>query len=158
MSSLLSHSVWAPDAIPAEEWKYRNLTRVVFPGIDIILALASFGAFFFGIPAVSEFYPKIVTTMLASLLTFAGIISFFGVGFPKLWRLEIMGKVVLFGILVIYFFSILILAIKGDGNRVFVLGFVAGLLVPIVWRLSVLGAEWQKRRLDDPNTNRHKGE
>lgn len=33
-------SIWAPGAIPPEEWKYRNLKRVALPVYDAIAVLA----------------------------------------------------------------------------------------------------------------------
>lgn len=159
MSSIISHSVWATGAIPPEEWKYRNLKRVVFPGIDLVLTAAGLTAFTRGIPAITEFYPVWVTTILASVLTTAGVVSFLGVSFPKLWPMELVGKVILLGILVIYFASLFVLTFfANDDSRSFVMYIALGFIIPIGWRMGIAGVEWQERRLlSHPHTN-DKGE
>lgn len=147
MRTLLENSIWAHDAIPADEWKYRNLKRVMFPVIDLLFFLAGIIAAADGVPAISEFFPDDVVDTYSLLLSFVALICLVGVAFPSLWGLEIFGKSILFGLMVGYSAALLLLAVEGTTNRSFVAIVSLVALCPIVWRLSLLGSEWQARRL-----------
>lgn len=147
MKFLYRYSIWAPNAIPAEEWKYRNLKRVMFPVIDLLYLLAGLSAARRGVPAISEIYPEPVVTFFSYLLCLSAFVCLIGVSFPRLWAFEIAGKSILLGLMFGYFIALLLLTFTQVGNRDFVL-FVAGVAVcPIIWRLSLLGSEWQNRRM-----------
>lgn len=158
MKSLLKYTVWASDAIPLDEWKYRNLTRVVFPVIYAALFFGGISAANLGIPAINEFFPKMATPIFAYAILFTSLISLVGVVLPKQWRLEMAGDVSLFGLLVAYLCSLGILMVSGEGNRGFLVFIVLAAIVPIIWRLTILGAEWQTLRLEDPTIDQGKGE
>lgn len=148
MRFLYNASIWAPDAIPEEEWKYRNLKRVMFPLFDILMICAGISAHVGGIWAISEFFPRAAVDWFALTVIAAGVISLIGVVFPSQWRLEILGKVSLFGLLTAYITALSILSIAGIQPRPFGLFMAASALCPIVWQLSILGAEWQTRRIE----------
>lgn len=147
MRKLFLSSIWAPNAVPSPEWKYRNLKRIMFPVIDFLFILAGVSAAINGVPAISEFYPGFMVDIFSVVLSTAALICFVGVSFPRLWWLEILGKTILFGLMVGYVLSLLILTAAGDPTRGFILLIAAASLAPIVWRLSLLGSEWQVRRL-----------
>ena len=147
MRNIFSMSIWAPNAIPSDEWKYRNLKRVMFPVIDVIFILSGLSAAYYGVPAISEFYHRGVVDSFALAMSLSGFAALLGVAFPKLWALEIGAKSVLLGLMVVYFTSLFILTRIGEGNRGFVLGIAAVAIAPVIWRLSLLGNEWQQRRV-----------
>lgn len=148
MGKLFQASIWAPGAIPAEEWKYRNLKRIMFPSIDLFFILAGLSAAIHGVPEISEFFPEPVVDIFSYLLSLVALVCFVGVSFPSQWRLEILGKTILFGLMVAYAIALLILLVDGGASRGFVLFVSIVTLHPIVWRLSLLGSEWQLRRLE----------
>lgn len=147
MRGLYAKSIWAHDAIPPAEWKYRNLKRVMFPVIDFLFILGGFSAARYGVPAISEFFPDLVVDLFSYALSLVAAVCFIGVLFPRLWPMEIAGKVTLLTLMTGYFVSLLLLTAAGEGNRGFVLIVAAIALCPIVWRLSLLATEWQTRRL-----------
>jgi len=147
MHKLLLASIWAPGAIPPAEWKYRNLKRIMYPVIDALFFIAGFSGARFGVPAISEFFPDAFVDGFSYTLSAIAAICFIGVAFPSQWRLEIFGKSVLFGLMVGYFIALFILTAVGEDSRGFVVLVAAVALCPIVWRLSLLGSEWQDRRV-----------
>lgn len=147
MRKLFEMSIWAPHAIPADEWKFRNQKRVMFPVIDILFILSGISAAYYGVPAISEFFPRYVVDSGATLLSFSGLVAFLGVAFPRLWPFEIVAKSTMLGLMVGYVVALFILTSVGEGNRGFVLGVAMISLCPIVWRLSLLGTEWQDRHV-----------
>lgn len=147
MRKLLAASIWAHDAIPIEEWKYRNLKRVMFPVMDLLLVLAGLSAAKYGIPAISEFFPDHIVDLFAYVMVFAALGCLIGVSFPRLWPIEISGKSVILGLIVGYIASLLILTAVGEDSRGFVLTIACIAICPIVWRITLLGSEWQDRVL-----------
>lgn len=147
MRRIYNASIWAHDAIPTSEWKYRNLKRVMFPAIDFLFILGGLSAAKYGVPAISEFFPDMFVDLFAYTLSVVAFTCLIGVLFPRLWPLEVGGKSALLGLMVGYFVALFMLTAAGEGNRGFVLLVAAVALCPIVWRLSLLGSEWQERRL-----------
>lgn len=147
MRKLFQMTIWAPGAIPADEWKYRNLKRVMFPVIDLLFIMAGISAVRNGIPAISNFFPEVVTDVYSVLLILVATICLIGVSLPDQWRLEMLGKTILFGLMVGYVVALFILLVIGEEGRGFILLIASITLTPIVWRLSLLGSEWQLRRL-----------
>jgi hypothetical protein len=151
MRRILALSIWAADAIPADEWKYRNLKRVMFPVIDFLFILGGFSAARYGIPAISEFFPDPVVDLFAYALSAVAFGCLLGVAFPRLWALEALAKSALLSLITGYVAALFLLTAVGEGNRGFVLIIAAVALCPVVWRLTMLGGEWQDRRLAAKN-------
>lgn len=147
MFNLIQISIWSKTAIPAEEWKYRNVKRVLFPLIDFILFLGGFSAAYFGVPAISEFFPRAIVDTFSTLLSVAALLAFIGVVFPRLWGLEIVANAIVLGLTVGYYVALVILTVNGQGRGGFILAIASIALAVIIWRLSMLGDEWQERRV-----------
>ena len=146
MRRILSASIWSPTAIPAEEWKYRNLKRVMFPTIDFLFILGGLSAARFGIPAISEFFPDPVVDAFSYVLSAVGLACLIGVSFPRLWGLEMVSKILLLTQVVGYVTALFLLTAAGEGNRGFVLIIAAVAVCPVLWRLTLLASEWSERR------------
>ena len=141
-------SVWAKDAIPADEWKFRNFKRVVLPVYDLLLVFAGVCAVVWGIPSFQEIYPPDVVDGIGWLLMIVATVCLFGVSFPRLWPVEMLGKVILVGIITAYLIAIFGLALQGVGTREFVMTVVALTLPLPVYRLGMLGTEYRDRRTE----------
>jgi hypothetical protein len=146
MRGVFAMSIWAHNAIPLDEWKYRNLKRVLFPVVDFVFLLSGVSAGYYGVPAISEFFPRYIVDSGATLLLVSGFISFLGVAFPRMWPFEIIARSIILGLLVGYFVALFLLTQAGEGNRGFILGLSIIPIALTVWRLSLLGSEWQTRR------------
>lgn len=145
---LFAASIWAPEAITVDEWKYRNLKRVLLPAIDLFFIFGGFSAVRFGIPAISEFFPDPVVDAFSFTLSLVAFACLVGVSFPRLWAVEIVAKILLLVQLVTYVTSLFLLTAVGEGNRGFVLFVSAVAAAVILWRITLLAAEWQERRLN----------
>lgn len=146
---LFAASIWAHSAVPPEEWKYRNLKRITLPFIDFMFILGGISAARYGVPAISEFFDDMVVDAFSYSLSFVAFLCLLGVSFPRLWGLEAIAKSALIGLMGGYVVSLFLLTAVGEGNRGFVLIVATVALALPVWRLSLLGAEWQERRLTD---------
>jgi hypothetical protein len=143
------HTVWHRDAIPLLERKYASpLKRAFLPMYDAIAVLAGIYAIYSGIPSLDALVPQMVSTVVGFLFIGAAVVALIGIAVPAAWRLEIAGKLVLFGILGTYLIALRVLAADGEGTRDFVGCVVAmAMLVPLL-RLWVLGKEIGERRED----------
>jgi hypothetical protein len=149
LKRLFAASIWARGAVPPEEWKYRNLKRITLPFIDFMFILGGVSAARYGVPAISEFFDDSVVDMFSFALSFIAILCLLGVSFPKLWGLEALAKSALVGLMGGYVVALFMLTAVGEGNRGFVFTVAVVAMALPVWRLSLLGAEWQARRLSD---------
>jgi uncharacterized membrane protein YfcA len=140
-------SIWHPTAIDPEEWKFRNLMRVYLPTYDFLAVLAGIWAAMFGSPILHRLFPEdFVVDVLGIALAAIAMVCLAGVAFPRLARVETLGKVLLVGLLSSYAGAIVIFNANGDISSWFV-AFVVLMVLPLpLYRLSMLGEEKKERR------------
>ncbi len=142
-------TIWHPDAISPDEWKFRNLMRVALPVYDAIVVGAGVWAMLWGSPILHRLFPEQVIVILGALLAVAGIACGVGVVFPALWRLEVMSKVALVALLGTYAVVVLLFRSSPDPSSAFVV-FILLLALPLpLFRLSLLGEDIKERREED---------
>lgn len=142
-------SIWHPDAIPPDEWKFRSLKRVWLPVYDVIVVLAGIWATVFGSPILHRLFPEDVIDLMGTTLTISAVVCLLGVAFPRLWRVEIAGKVVLVALLGGYAIAVMFFRTNPDPSAGFVV-FVLLLALPTpLFRLNLLGEEIKDRRDDE---------
>lgn len=149
MRALWRASIWHSGAIKPGEWKYRHLKRVWLPVYDVIAIIAGFLAFDLG----SRLLYRLLSPPLVDFvgLTYAIIaaVCLLGVAFPALWAVEIVGKVILVGLIVGYIAAIAFYSTTPPGEPPpwFVVTMLAGLLPMPLFRLGLLGEEEVVRRM-----------
>jgi len=153
VNRIFEASIWAEGAIPDQEWKYRNLKRVLLPILDLIFICSGVVATVVGIPAISKFFPSPIVFLFGLTLIIIAIGCLIGVAFPQFWPLEMACESILLGILASYALALIIVTLANESNRAFGLTLVIGLMCVVVWRLSLLGAEWQTRKLLERYSN-----
>jgi hypothetical protein len=141
---LARRTIWSPDQIDPDDWKYRSLTRVWLPIFDLICIISSAWAFMYGSPILHKLFPQDgLIQMLATGFFVVTLSCFVAVIFPALWRLEIFAKIGLMSLLAGYGASILLLTSPPDWFPAFVI--LTTLPLPF-FRLSLLGEEIKERR------------
>ena len=138
-------SVWHPDAVPTEEWKYRNLKRVWLPIYDLVAIFAGIQAIIYGSSMLNRMFHPDLVDMLGAALTIAALISLLGVSFPRLWVIEIVGKITLVGLIAGYITTIIIFA-NPPGPSLFVVAMLAFGLPLALFGLTLLGEDIKERR------------
>jgi len=129
MRALFRASIWAPGALASEPRKYRSLRRVWLPIYDLIALMNGLLAFVFGSRILDQIFGT-MTDLVGLLFAAVALVCLVGVSFPKLWRVEFAGKVLLIGMVVGYIACILAfpspeqIALKEAPNF-----FVSGMLV-----------------------------
>ncbi|GAA4774731.1 hypothetical protein [Microbacterium gilvum] len=138
-------SIWHPEAIPADEWKFRNLKRVWLPLYDCIAIYAGIQAMLYGSTLLNRLFPPEWVDSLGLLFTFVATVALLGVAFPRLYAVEIAGKVVLVGLVAGYVAAIIFFSRSPEPNT-FVVGMLAFGLPLAMFRLNLLGEEMKERR------------
>ena len=142
---LLAASIWAHDAIPPYEHKYRNLKRVWLPAYDVVAILAGVVATVQGSPLLNRLFTEPVVNCLGAGMSLVAVVCLIGVAFPKLWLVEFVGKILLVGIIAAYAATIFLFASNPNPNDFIVLMLAFSLPFPLS-RLNLLGEEIKERR------------
>lgn len=143
--AVFAESVWAPGALEDEEPKYRNARRIWLPLYDLIAIYVGTTGIIFGSPILRRLFPEEVIDISTGIFLFAAMLCLGGVLFARLWLVEMLGKLTLFGMIVAYITTILLNPSTGDPNW-FVVGMIA-LGIPIcLFRLDVLTYEYRERK------------
>lgn len=140
--------IWGPGAIPPLERKYGDpLKRFVFPAFDIAMVIIGVRALQVGIPSIDSLFPQGVATGIYIAWVAVAALCFVGATVPRLWVLEIGGKVALFALLAVYLIALRVAAADDPGgSRDAVSVFVAvAMLFPLL-RLWILGIEERDRK------------
>ena len=139
--------MWHPSAIPPLEHKYASpLKRFVFPAFDVIMLAVGVRSMFVGIPSIDELLPGEVAYAFYIAWTVLAFVCLVGAVFPRLWPLEICGKIALFSVLATYLVALRTAPALYEGARDAVSGLVlAAMLIPSL-RLWILGVEERDRR------------
>jgi hypothetical protein len=145
LGRILSQSIWAPDAIPEEEWKYRHLKRVFLPLFDVIAIYVGMRAILSGIPAITLLFGVQMDQFIAGTFTAAAFGALIGVAFPRLWVLEMIAKTGLVTAIGVYGLALFLLS-TADEARAVVSGITTLAAILPGWRLTMLASEWGVRR------------
>ena len=143
---LWDQSIWAEDAIDADEFRYRNLKRLWFPVFDLLCVLIGYLAFLYGSRIMYELYPEWLIDTAGVSFMVASAFALIGVAFPRLFVLEIAGKIGMVGLLGAYSATLWTAFFGG----VLQSGMVAGIvMLPVIFplaKLQILGEEIKQRR------------
>lgn len=143
---LYRNSIWHPEAIAEEEFKYRNLKRVWLPLFDLLSVLVGLLGVAYGSATLNRLYDPWVIDTMGYIFISSALVALIGVAFPRLWLPEVMGKLSMLGLLGAYSTAIWVSFFQGNVES----GFVAAMLMyPILFpflRLDILGEEIKQRR------------
>lgn len=142
-------TIWSRGAIPASEWKYRNLKRVWLPVYDAIAIVAGWAAMEFGSRLLFRIFDAELVDSVAGVYAAVAAVCLLGVSIPRLALVEVLGKVALVGLIAGYIAAIIFYSKNPPGEPPpwFIVSMLAGLLPMPLFRLSLLGEEWVTRLL-----------
>ena len=137
MRRLAAASVWAQHGVPVEDRRYRGLYRWVLPLTDVFFVWFGVAGWHNGIASVQDATSPTWQTWWSAALAVAAFLALVGVAFPRLWALELIGKVPLVGLVSVY---VVILIARGfeDSYVAATGGLVCILILLPVWRIADL--------------------
>lgn len=142
---LKRQTVWHPiNTDPADDDRWT--VRVWLPLYDLLAVLAGVLAFTIGSPFLNRLFESWVVQTGAVAFVAAGAVTLLGVCFPKLWRIEVAGKIAMSFLLTTYAFLVLSFPTGGGVSN----AFVTVILIMATWgiypRLTRLFIRGIKRR------------
>ena len=141
-------TVWHPlNTDPSDE--YRHGPRFWYPIFDLVMVTLGVYAFYWGSPLLNHLFPIWFVDALGVAITCSALLAALGAAFPKLFLVEIAGKLGLVFFLGGYAGTVAVLSRAEEPN-----GFVVITLFSLVWllgpRLSWLflrfGRWWKGRK------------
>lgn len=140
-------SIWHPDAIPVYEGETSaELKRYVLPLLDAVLIIMGIMALYTGMPSFDIVYNSLISWFSALLLLVAAAMAGVGLIFPRLWKMESIGKIIMCSILSGYATALWCLVVAGQDSRGFMAGAMTGLVVVLGWNLWRIGRERRARK------------
>lgn len=152
MKRLLSRTVWAKGALDHEPKKFRSLWRVWLPAYDLFAIGAGVSAVVHGSTLLNRIFGEVLTDIAGWGFTAVALSCLICVSFPALWKLEMVSKSVLVGMVVAYIYCILFLPtpaqIAASGAPNYFVGFMLAFGLPLaLFRLNQLADEQYERRV-----------
>lgn len=149
LGAVVRATIWAPDAIPHDAgYRYESpIKRVFLPAYDVIILWLGLAGLLVPLQAVGQALPEPWPAVLYIALAASGIACFFGIAFPRLWHVEITGKVAILGLLMMLTVSMVLAGITIPGHTgITITPILIGLMIPPLIRLWTLGSELGDRR------------
>jgi hypothetical protein len=145
---LYAASVWAPEGIPAGAWRFRGQFRFVFPYVDLMFLWFGIAGWQHGIRSVETATSNAWQTNWSLAIAVFAAVCLLGISFPKLWAVELLGKLFLIGLVCAYL--ALQLSLSWEDPK---LQATAGLFTTLIafpaWRvgdLGVIARQWWMAR------------
>lgn len=145
-------SIWHPSAIPhnAAYIYVSPLKRVFLPAYDVVILWLGLAGIVQGFQSVSAILPGFGPLALYTALALAGAVCFVCCVFPRLWRVEIGGKIAIVSILTMIALTMIVAGLTIPRHTgITVTPIVVGLLIPPLFRIWTLGREYGNRKAED---------
>lgn len=143
---LYAESIWHPDAIPSEDWKYRNLKRIWMPFYFVIAIYSGAAAIASGSRLLFRLFGQDLTDWLGAAYFLVAFVALVSVAFPRLWAPSIVATSLLAGMVAGYISMILVApSAPGDPNW-FIVGMLGWGLPLSAFYVNLLGEEIKERR------------
>src|SRR3954469_17513173 len=143
MRWLTRRTIWAQDALPLDDAEMRQYRRLWLPIVDVLFVLGGWAVADTPAPAITELLSR-TSGYFGIALALAGLITLLGAVFPRLWVVEVIGKS---GIL---FLLAALASASFLSGRPFGAVLAALAAIPVLFRLSILGAERRQRKENAP--------
>lgn len=146
---LWAASVWAPGVVPEDD-PWRTAKRLWLPLFDVIMMSAGIHAVVYGSLLLDRLYGD-ATDLIGAVFTLVAFACLTGVVWPRMWPIEMIGKILLVSLIVGYVFGIILspspeqITAKEAPNW-FIVSMILGLTMLPIARLDSLIDEWVERR------------
>lgn len=142
-------TIWHPRAIPYDAaYLYVSpLKRVFLPAYDVIILWLGLAGFVQGFRSVSAILPDLWPAVLYALLAAAGIVCLVACVFPRLWKVEVIGKLVIVAVLTMIAITMVVAGLTIPHHTgITITPLLVGLMIPPLIRLWTLGREYGNRK------------
>lgn len=138
LKRLWAATVWAPNGVPADAWRFRGIFRFVLPVTDLLFLYFGAVGWWNGVASVREAAGHTNAAWWSAGIVITAAAAFVGISFPKLWALELAAKIGLIG-LVFGYVALYAARIVTDFHTSASAGLVMILILLPLWRVGDLG-------------------
>jgi hypothetical protein len=150
---LFEASAWGRNGVPPEDWRYRGLTRWVLPLTDVFFLWFGAAGVLAGVGSVEAAASQTWQEYWSLGIAIAALVALIGVIFPKLWLVELLGKIPLIGLVSVYVAIFLIRGTTGEPDVLPTAGLICILILLPIWRIGDLGfVAWRRKRDKEAHT------
>ena len=155
-------SVWGPDGLRVvlrgredDDGRFAGIFRWVLPLTDVFFFWFGAVGWWNGIATVEATASPTWQSWWSASIAAAALVAFVGLAFPRLWWVEVIGKLPLIGLVSVY---VVIFAARGADDPLVAAtaGLICILILLPIWRLFDLSGEWRLARAQ--HDGRHAGE
>jgi hypothetical protein len=111
----LARTVWAHNALPNVQKRFRNVIRVLYPLLDVIFIFVGVTSVLVASNALQSFLLSWYQLIWAALLTGSSVLALWGVSFKR-GHLEARGKIVMAFLFAIYIFALGVYGSSGSSG------------------------------------------
>jgi hypothetical protein len=148
MRRLLGATVWARGGVRPEDRRFRGIFRYVLPLTDVLFLYFGVVGWHNGIRSVEQATGDDWQTWWSLSLAVAAFVALVGVSFPRLWLVELAGKIPLITLVTVYVWVMLGRGLD-DPKVTATAGLVVILILLPVWRVVDLAfVSWAQKRGD----------
>lgn len=138
--------MWGRNGVSPEDWRYRGLYRWVLPLTDIFFFWFGYVGWYNGLSTVEAAASQTWQEYWSLGIAIASVVAFVGVLFPKLWLVELLGKIPLVGLVSVYVVLFVTLGLSENPNMLATAGLICIMILLPVWRIGDLGFVAWKRK------------
>jgi hypothetical protein len=135
---LRDSTIWARGSIRPEEYRFRNIFRVVLPLTDLLYLWFGIVGYASTVSSVEAVAGQEWQNAWSAIMAGAAFLCFVGVSFPRLWLLEMIAKIALIG--TVLFYIMLQLTRIFDPEVSAFSGLIVVLILTLGWRFVDLSA------------------
>ncbi|ERG63551.1 hypothetical protein L332_03675 [Agrococcus pavilionensis RW1] len=149
LAALWRASIWHPTAVPHDAaYIYVSpIKRVFLPAYDFVILWLGLAGLVQGFQSMSAIMPGVTPKLIYGALALAAAVCFLGCAFPRLWRIEIGGKIAIVSILSMIALSMTIAGLTIPNHTgITITPMVVALLIPPLIRLWTMGRERGRRK------------
>lgn len=141
LSRLVASTVWAPNGVTREAWRFRGIYRFVLPASNVLFFYFGAVGAVRGVGSVQDAAGDTWQTWWSAGIAVSAVFAFIGISFPRLWPVEAIAKTVLIGHVSVYI-ALFLLRGWNDPGVTATAGLMIILLLLPIWRLGDLGYVW----------------
>lgn len=134
LQRLWRESVWSPNGVSKEDWRFRGVFRWVLPLTDVFFIWFGVAGWWQGIDSVQEAASPSWQVYWSSFLALTAALALLGVSFPRLWYIELIAKGPLVSLVSVYIFVLLERGITMPQVQA-TAGLVVILILMPIWRI-----------------------
>lgn len=140
-------TVWGAHGLDSVPEDYKGIYRWVLPLTDLFFIWFGVVGWLIGVESVEDATSTGWQTWWSFTIAVAALFALVGVAVPKLWPVELIGKIPLVGLVCVYV-AVLLMGGVEDPLAMATAGLICILILVPIWRVFSLSRRWRRSRIE----------